>query len=115
DKRLWRMCHSFIVTQSLHDADKIRERLAHNILDLVNRDFTREIIALDDLPTTVLSGKERVFRVLKRTGRSHDTLQHHFNATHRIQSEKTTKNKSLLTYKINTEWNVRNDIGWREG
>jgi hypothetical protein len=115
DKRLWQMCHSFLVTQSLHEAGRIRERLAGNIVDLLHHDFAREIVALDDLPSTVLDGRVRLFRGLRRIDASAGDLQQRFNDTHRVCSEASTKGRELLTFKISTDWNVHNTFGWDEG
>lgn len=102
EEKLKRMCSSFTTLKSIATPEKAAERMVNNVLDLMNSDFKREIIVLNDIKESVLTGREALFRGMD-LDHPENYIEQFFTTSHRMLD---TKNKNdLFLFDIERPWN----------
>lgn len=104
---------SYITLRAIDTFEKMHDNHVGKILSVMNQAFKQEILVLNNLKETTLTGREQLYRGI-RIEATRENIEKIFNNSHRILDvtpfgdDKKPKNNDLFLYDVLTPWNPSN-------
>jgi len=108
DSTLAMFCNGFETLRMIKSYQEMRENVVSRILNIMNEDFKREIIVLNDFQEITMTGQEQLFRSVRRfkSASASQEIQIFFNQPHYLWFKE--RKSELFNFNIKRSWTEEN-------